>query len=72
MHAGKDGWLPRQPTSRSLCFGCRWCLGFDVVVVLDVGVQKSLLPKGLATSSELALVFVVIPHDHQLLGSQLS
>ena len=35
-----------------------------MVVVLDVGVQESLLPKRLATSGELALVFIVVPHDH--------
>jgi len=64
VHAGQGGWLPRQPTSHFLCFGCCWCLGFDVVVVLDVGVQESLLPKRLATSGKLALVFTVVPLDH--------
>jgi len=58
------GYQGNLPATSFQCFGCCWCLGFDAVVVLDVGVQESFLPKRLATSGELALVFIVVPHDH--------
>ena len=51
-----------------LLAGC--CLGFDVVVVSDVGDEERLLSEGLGAAGELALVVVVIPRNHQLLGGQ--